>query len=52
MSDSKNLDLKNEYEYGFHDEDVSVYKTEKGLKWSWRTFLTEPGSRCWKQFSW
>lgn len=31
MSDSKNLDLKNEYEYGFHDEDVSVYKTEKGL---------------------
>ena len=31
MSDSKNVDLKNEYEYGFHDEDVSVYKTEKGL---------------------
>ena len=31
MSDSKNLDLKIEYEYGFHDEDVSVYKTEKGL---------------------
>ncbi len=28
---SKDIQLSNEYEFGFHDEDVSVFKTEKGL---------------------
>lgn len=31
MSSNKDLNFENEYEYGFHDEDVSVYKTTKGL---------------------
>ena len=29
--EEKNLQLSNEYEYGFHDEDTSVFKTQKGL---------------------
>ena len=31
MSNEKDIALSSEYEYGFHDEDVSVYKTQKGL---------------------
>lgn len=31
MSNEKDITLSSEYEYGFHDEDVSVYKTQKGL---------------------
>ncbi|MBP3853102.1 MAG: Fe-S cluster assembly protein SufB [Erysipelotrichaceae bacterium] len=32
MSDDKNnIGISSEYEYGFHDEDVSVFKTTKGL---------------------
>ena len=31
MSKEKDIALSSEYEYGFHDEDVSVYKTQKGL---------------------
>ena len=27
--EEKNLQLSNEYEYGFHDEDTSVFKTQK-----------------------
>ena len=30
MSDSQ-IPKQEEYRYGFHDEDISVYKTEKGL---------------------
>ena len=30
MSD-KDLKLNDEYQYGFHDEDISIYKTNKGL---------------------
>ena len=28
----KDIALSSEYEYGFHDEDVSVYKTQKGFE--------------------
>ena len=31
MSNKKDISLSSEYEYGFHDKDVSVYKTGKGL---------------------
>lgn len=31
MPEEKELNLSNEYEYGFHDEDTSVFKTQKGL---------------------
>lgn len=31
MQEEKELNLSNEYEYGFHDEDTSVFKTQKGL---------------------
>ncbi|MBB5183592.1 Fe-S cluster assembly protein SufB [Catenisphaera adipataccumulans] len=31
MSDPKDIEFSNEYEYGFHDKDVSVFKTKKGL---------------------
>lgn len=31
MQKKNELNLSNEYEYGFHDEDVSVFKTQKGL---------------------
>lgn len=31
MSENKDISLSQDYEYGFHDEDVSVYKTQKGL---------------------
>ena len=31
MSNEKDIAPSSEYEYGFHDEDVSVYKTQKGL---------------------
>ena len=31
MSNEKDIALSSEYEYGFHDKDVSVYKTQKGL---------------------
>lgn len=27
----KDLELNDEYQYGFHDEDISIYKTNKGL---------------------
>ena len=30
MSNEKDIALSSEYEYGFHDEDTSVYKTKKG----------------------
>lgn len=32
MSDEKkDIEISSEYEYGFHDEDVSIFKTTKGL---------------------
>ncbi len=31
MSDEKELNLSNEYEYGFHDEDVSIFNTGRGI---------------------
>lgn len=35
---NNDIPVTDEYEYGFHDEDVSVYKTEKGLT---REIVTE-----------
>lgn len=31
MSENKEFTLSTDYEYGFHDEDISVFKTNKGL---------------------
>ena len=31
MADHKEIPGSSEYEYGFHDRDVSVFKTNKGL---------------------
>ena len=31
MSDEKELNLSTDYEYGFHDEDVSVFNTGRGI---------------------
>ena len=31
MKEKNEINLSNEYEYGFHDEDTSVFKTQKGL---------------------
>ena len=28
---NKNEEMFTEYQYGFHDKDVSIFKTEKGL---------------------
>ena len=31
MADEKEIKLSTDYEYGFHDKDVSVFNTGKGL---------------------
>jgi Fe-S cluster assembly protein SufB len=31
MEKNKNIEISTEYEYGFHDEDVSIFNTGKGL---------------------